>query len=239
MLASSNGHLDVAKLLLEAGAHPDTQNSAGRTPLMEATMRADVAVMRVLLDAGADVNRAAALGETALIVAASGRAVETVPILLDHHADPKIADRDKKTVLMWLVDLQFHRGGVPVAVIGPLVAAGAEPNAQDKFGHTPLMWAVKGDLSSQVQPEVLEALVQHGADVNVRDDRGETALFGLVRYVEDTLDLDSGRACIGVLLDAGADRNARNTEGKTALGVVAEKNSKLVIDLLHTLGFEE
>jgi ankyrin repeat protein len=126
-----------------------------------------------------------------------------------------------------------------VEVIGPLVAAGAEPNAQDKFGHTPLMWAVKGDLSSQVQPEVLEALVQHGADVNVRDDRGETALFGLVRYVEDTLDLDSGRACIGVLLDAGADRNARNTEGKTALGVVAEKNSKLVIDLLHTLGFEE
>lgn len=54
---------------------------------------------------------------------------------------------------MWLVDLQFHRGGVPADVIQPLVAGGAEPNARDRFGRTALMWAVKGDLSSSVRPQ--------------------------------------------------------------------------------------
>jgi uncharacterized protein len=238
MHASMNAHLDVVKLLLEAGASVDTQDAAGRTALMEASMRSDVDVMRALLGAGADVNLSAALGETALIMAASARARDSVPILLEHHADPKISDRDKKTVLMWVVDLQFHRGGVPVEVIGPLVAAGAEPNARDRFGRSALMWAVKGDLSSSVRPAVLKALLDNGVDVNLRDDRGETALFGLVRYMDDVLDLDDGRTCVELLTAAGADRNARNKDEKTPLGIVDSRNH-LVIDLLKELGFAE
>ena len=238
MHASMNGHLDVVKLLLEAGASVDTQDGSGRTALMEASMRGGVEVMGALLGAGADVNLSAVLGETALILAASGRARDTVPILLEHHADPKISDRNKKTVLMWVVDLQFHRGGVPVEVIEQLVAAGAEPNARDKVGATALMWAVKGDLSSHVRPAVLKALVDNGVDVNLCDDRGETALFGLARYLDDTLHLDTGRECVEVLLAAGADPTARNKDEKTALGVVDAQNT-LVIDLLKELGLKE
>lgn len=235
--AAKQGDVAAVRQALSAGANVDAQDGSGRTALMEASMRSEVDIMRALIDAGANVNLTAALGETALILAASARAVDTVPILLEHHADPKIADRDKKTVLMWLVDLQFHRGGVPVDVIGPLVAAGADPNAQDKFGRTPLMWAVKGDLSSHVPPAVLTALIQHGADVNRHDTNGETALHGLVRYIDDTLDLDGGRECLDVLLGAGADRKAKNNDGKTAFGVV-RPNNKPVIDLLKKVGLD-
>ena len=237
MHASMNGHLDVVQLLLAAGAFVDAQDGSGRTPLMEASMRGLVDVMRALLDAGSDVDLTGALGETALILAASGRARDTVPILLEHHADPKIADRDQKTVLMWVVDLQFHRGGVPVEVIGPLVAAGAAPNAKDEFGRTALMWAVKGDLSSSVRPAVLQALLDDGVKVDLRDNRGETALFGLVRYIDDVVDLDGGKDCLEVLLAAGADPKAKNKDHKTALGVVDPRNT-LVIKLLEKMDFK-
>ncbi|HEX6596848.1 MAG TPA: ankyrin repeat domain-containing protein [Acidimicrobiales bacterium] len=238
MHASMNGHLAVVTVLLEAGASIDTQDAVGRTPLMEASMRGRPDIMRALLDAGAEVNLAAGMGETALIMAASGRARDTVPLLLEHRADPRIADRDKKTPLMWLVDLQFHRGGVPADVVAPLVAAGAEPNARDKFGRTALMWAVKGDLSSHVQPAVLKALLDSGADVDILDNRGETVLFGLARYVDDTLDTDGGKECLEVILAAGVDPEVRNVDGKTALGVVDPRN-EMVIELLKELGLRE
>ena len=36
MLASENGHVDVAHLLLEAGALPDSRDNRGETALMDA-----------------------------------------------------------------------------------------------------------------------------------------------------------------------------------------------------------
>lgn len=100
------------------------------------------------------------------------------------------------------------------------------------------MWAVKGDLSSDVRPAVLSALIQHGADVNRHDTNGETALHGLVRYIDDTLDLDNGSDCLQVLLDAGADQKAKNKDGKTAFGVV-RANNKLVTELLKKVGLDK
>lgn len=232
-----NGHGDVVTLLLTAGAHVDTRDAAGRTALMEAAMRSHLEVMGALLGAGAQVDLAAALGETALILAQwSGPRHGAAPARAPRQS--KIADRDKKTALMWLVDLQFHRGGVPTDVIQPLVAGGAEANARDTFGRTALMWAVTGDLSSSVRPPVLQALLDNGADVNVKDDRGETALFGLVRYIDDALALDDGRECLDVLLAAGADPKGRNKDGKTPLGIVDPRNT-IVIKLLKDLGFNE
>ena len=43
---------------------------------------------------------------------------------------------------------------------------------------------------------------------------------------------------IEVLLDAGRDRSARNSEGKNPLGVVPDRNTR-VVDVLQGLGFEE
>ena len=39
-------------------------------------------------------------------------------------------------------------------------------------------------------------------------------MFGLVRYIDNVLDLENGRRCIQVLINAGADRNAVNNAGK-------------------------
>jgi ankyrin repeat protein len=55
-LASHNGHLEVVKILLDAGADKDKEaaTSEGCTPLQIASERGHFEVTKVLLDAGAD-----------------------------------------------------------------------------------------------------------------------------------------------------------------------------------------
>jgi ankyrin repeat protein len=55
----------------------------------------------------------------------------------------------------------------------------------------------------------IKALLQGGADVNVRDDLGATPLMNAVAL--------PGQDCVRALLDAGADVNAVTTTGATAL----------------------
>lgn len=237
--AAKTGNLAAVTAALENGANVDARDAgSGRTALMTASMHSAIPIMRALLEAGARVNLQALLGETALILAASGRGGESIKLLLARGADPNLADREKKTPLMWMVDTQFHRGVDTSGSVAPLVEAGARINDRDAAGRTVLMWAVMGLDSFDVRPTVLAKLVKHGVDVSATDPSGETAMFGLVRYIDNVLDLENGRRCIQVLINAGADRNAVNNAGKTPLAVV-DRNNPLVRELLRSLGFTD
>jgi ankyrin repeat protein len=58
-----------------------------------------------------------------------------------------------------------------VETIARLVAAGADVNARDERGNTPLKYASAEPVLGAVQK-----LIELGADVNLRDDRGFTPL---------------------------------------------------------------
>ena len=238
--AAETGNLAAVTSALQRGANVNARDGGfGRTALMSASMRSLIPIMRVLLEAGAQVNLHGALGETALILAASGRGGESIEVLLAGGADPNRADRDKKTPLMWMVDPQFHRGSDTSASSG----------RWSMLGHGSMIGISSGEPSSSgrsvawVRPSTCgpgswprwssTALTSTSPTSMV-----ETALFHLVRFIDDALALQVGPPCIQTFLDAGADRNAVNHAGQTPLAVV-NRNNPLVIELLRDLGFTE
>lgn len=80
MMAASSPNGDITLRLLEAGAYPDTQDCAERTPLQYATMANNVKGMDHLLKHDAEVN------DESLHIAARQLDLSAVDLLLAHHA---------------------------------------------------------------------------------------------------------------------------------------------------------
>lgn len=91
--------------------------------------------------------------------------------------------------------------GIPEELIRWMVSSGADIEATDEWGETPLhhhAGAWNG------HPGVL---IELGADIEARDRRGRTPLFSASIHIENTR----------ILLAAGADAHASDDEGHTAL----------------------
>ena len=86
--------------------------------------------------------------------------------------------------------------------------AGADPNARNEDGDTPLHIAAWNG-----QTEAIAALLDAGADPNARNEDGDTPLH-IAAWNGQT-------EAIAALLDAGADPNARNEDGDTPLHIAA------------------
>lgn len=110
-----------------------------------------------------------------------------------------------------------------------LIDSGADVNAANQFGVTPLMFA-----AAKGHQKVVEYLVEQGADVHAADEHGMTALM---------LAAEKGRqGVVKTLIDHGAQVNATNDRGWTAielakarLGSVKpqefQKISKILVDV--------
>jgi hypothetical protein len=112
-----------------------------------------------------------------------------------------------------------------------LLRKGANVNARNEYGWTPLHWA-----ALYGHADVVRLLLEHGAEVNARDENGQTPLheaasWGVVRLLPhhgaDVNTRDKGGRTPGLadvarlLLDHGADVNARDKDGQTPLHVAA------------------
>ena len=111
-------------------------------------------------------------------------------------------------------------------MIETLLAAGADPNATQTSGLTPLMTAARtGNL------QAVEALLAHGADVNAFTVRLEaTALMWAVAAPHP--------AVVRVLLDAGADPTTSTTKGYTTLMYAARNGDIPMAETLIAAGVD-
>lgn len=171
------------RLLLNRGAEATPKALAIAT-----AYRGTSASVKVLLDAGADARPPKALEHAAM----SGD-VENVKLLVARGADPapglyqavtfgypelvrlliaagasvKVTESSGINLLHWAAIA--NRPGV----VRPLVEAGASINAKDDFQYTPLMYAATIDFGDT---RMVRALLEAGADPEIRNGEGRTAL---------------------------------------------------------------
>ncbi|KAK3238046.1 hypothetical protein CYMTET_51916 [Cymbomonas tetramitiformis] len=104
MIALDRGLLDVARLLLEAGADANVLNQDGFTPLIAAAEEGKPFVVSMLLQAGADVNRAGSAGQTAVYQACQEGHTSIVQMCIQHGADVNLAMHANMDELAYVAD---------------------------------------------------------------------------------------------------------------------------------------
>jgi ankyrin repeat protein len=207
------GHRDCAVALIDARAnidHMQGANGGHRTALMLSCDGGHDDCVLALLRAGADVNVAGPAGFTALSLGLTEVDDECVYALLEANASvDAVFGEEGMTVLMNHCSLD----GLHL-----LIHHGAEVNAVDVEGWTPLMYAVSFDEDDRVR-----ALVQAGAAVDATDDRGDSALMSASEL--------GHKGCAIALMEAGADVFMVNNDGHGAFEVAADDSVREVLKL--------
>jgi ankyrin repeat protein len=231
--ASQANDLEMARMLLRAGADANLGNRYGITPLWLAATNRSRELVALLLEHGADAGGTLPHGETPLMAAARSGDAESIRRLLAAGADPNAAETSLgETALMWAAAED------QAEAIRALVAGGADTaRASRTLDLAPMNWLQIGMVSTVLPvggwPPLLYAgrenaraaalaLIEVGADPNIRDPDGLTALNVAVMNAHYDLAV--------ALLEAGADPDAADRTGMTALyGAVETANAGNII----------
>lgn len=244
--ACGRGHCEIIELLLRRGAPIDATTADGWTALHGAARSGQVEVVQILLEHNSDPNCRTVEGRTPLHHACHGGHVEVVQLLLNHGANllaedgfgqlpiHRAAKGDHPKVLELLLNLDLsqiskndHSGEPPLRV----TESEGSFQAGDFLRHVMrsrlgLIEKTKADLEIAIEEgdaELVKTLISHGADVNIRGDRGETALQQALRNDKDEI--------ASTLLQAGADVETKGTKKWRALHVAARRGNSRAVRL--------
>ncbi|KAI0289002.1 hypothetical protein BC826DRAFT_1107328 [Russula brevipes] len=162
--ASSKGHLDATRVLLDHGANANATDIRKKVPLCLAYDGGHLEVMRLLLERGADTEVWYDPFGPLLHRASHRGQAEVVQLLLEHKADVRSEGSTNWTALHWA------SGAGQAEVVQILLEYGAMVDAQSQNKSTPLHRAAEnGSL------EVARILLGHGADAHIRNKENQTA----------------------------------------------------------------
>jgi ankyrin repeat protein len=240
---------DMIHFLIAHGADIEARSATGDTPLILSSRRGNHQVMAALLEHGADAGAHNERGETALGLASSwiesqhhelaksllkhgaiinapnmsgltplhlGESPFVAKFLLDNGAEVNAISNDGICPLHWAA---ADRNGA--ALVALLLHYGANVDATDPTGQTPLHFLLEQDMYSPIEDNtdglagilsIVKLLLDHGADVNAISN-GFSPLHTATRahFIEGVT------AIMALLLDYGANVNETDATGQTPL----------------------
>jgi ankyrin repeat protein len=219
-LNAASSHPEVLQLLIEAGASKDDQTdkdlalagAAGSGSLQAvralisygASPNADLSKLTITTANGGMTMQGPGSGSILIEAAHSGNP-DVIREILRYHPKLELLDHEGQTAMFAVGDYRdSDADGASVECVRLLAEAGANVNARDKSGNTPLHETFLTDVE--------EELLKLGADVNARNDDGETPIF-------TTVDDDA----IPVFIQHGADLSIRNKKGQTVVEAAKDK----------------
>ena len=172
-------------------------------------------VLNCLIENGADVNvRKEYSKRTPLMIAAHCKNLNAVEFLLKHGAIVDVQDKRNKSSLHYGVEGALLSGDTSFDVVSCLLNHGADINAPMNGKYTALMMACR---SQHVR--LVKFLLQQGANVQVKDKDGKTALHFACEltftWKPASCDL------LNCLTENGADINALRKDNRTPLMVAS------------------
>jgi ankyrin repeat protein len=228
-LAIEKGNTNFVRLLLKAGANPNLNYC--RFPLNTAVTSGYLDIVKILISAGADVDLFDNNDGTNIYIAACllSKKIYNYLALFTSSEQKKWSD---------IQALLYSSRNGNTAIIIFLVESGVDVNIIfDDL--TFLMEATRNHQLSSVQ-----TLLELGANVNIKNRFGITALILSVRFrnsIEAKRKMkgennEEQLKVVNIILNANANINDRDNDGKTALIHAAEFSSPQILKLLIDFG---
>ncbi|MFH9727291.1 ankyrin repeat domain-containing protein [Streptomyces sp. NPDC017254] len=177
LAAAAHGDTGAVRAALGAGAQVDARDRHRRTPLLRAVRRDHVAAARVLLAAGADPNAQDDRCDSPWLVTGVTGSVAMMRTLLPAGPDLGVTDRYGRTALIPAAE----RGHVAY-VRAVLDETSVDVDHVNRLGWTALLKAVILGTGARPHQGVVALLLAAGADPDLPDPHGRTALDHAVRH---------------------------------------------------------